>query len=54
MIEQDKDLKRAKSIAVARLQFLKKYNGTKIEEWERKDFEIYYMKNAYETYLRQK
>jgi hypothetical protein len=39
---------------VARLQFLKKYNGTKIEVWERKDFEIYYMKFAYETFLRQK
>ena len=32
---------------------VKKYNGTKIEEWERKDFEIYYMKFAYETYLRE-
>jgi hypothetical protein len=53
MNEQDKELKRNKGIAISRLQFLKKYNGTKIEEWERKDFEIYYMKSAYETYLRE-
>lgn len=53
MIEKDEAYKRAKGIVIARLQFLKKYNGTKIEEYERKDFEIYYMKNAFETYLRE-
>jgi hypothetical protein len=53
MVEKDAEVKRAKSIAVSRLQFLKTYNGTKIEEYERKDFEIYYMKFAFETYLRE-
>jgi hypothetical protein len=53
MVESDGELKRAKAIVIARLEFLKKYNGTKIEEWERKDFEIYYMKYAFETYLRE-
>lgn len=35
------------------MQFLKKFNGTRIEAHERRDFEIYYLKIAYETYLRE-
>jgi len=43
---------RERQFAIARLEFLKKYNGTRIEEPERRDYEIFYMKNAFETYLR--
>ena len=35
------------------MQYLKKYNGTRIEPHERRDFEIFYLKIAYETYLRE-
>lgn len=44
-------MKRAKQIAISRMQFLKKYNGTRVEEHERRDFEIFYLKIAYEEYL---
>lgn len=35
------------------MEFLTKFNGTKIEGYERKDFELFYLKIAYETYLRE-
>lgn len=35
------------------MEFLKKYNGTAIEPDERKDCDLYYMKLAYATYLRE-
>jgi len=55
MNEDDKDatVRRARQIAIGRLEFLKKYNGTKIEAEERKDFDLFYLKVAYETYLRE-
>ncbi|CDW74583.1 UNKNOWN [Stylonychia lemnae] len=37
----------------ARLQFLKNLNGSAIEEGERKDAEIIYMKKSYEDYIRE-
>lgn len=45
--------KRAKQIAIARLQYLKTYNGMNILAHERKDFEVFYMKIAYGEYLQQ-
>lgn len=33
------------------MKYLKKYNGTRVEEHERRDFEIFYLKIAYEEYL---
>lgn len=38
---------------IARLQFLRNLNGSSIEEGERKDAEIVYMKKAYEDYIRE-
>lgn len=35
------------------MESLRKYNGTKIEDHERKDFELFYLKIAYETYLKE-
>lgn len=52
MIETDELNKRARQVACARMEFLNKFNGTKIEEYERKDFELFYLKIAYESYLR--
>lgn len=49
--EKDDSVKRAKQIAISRMQFLKKYNGTRVEDHERRDFEIFYLKIAYEEYL---
>lgn len=34
------------------MQYLKKYNGTRVEVHERRDFELFYLKIAYEEYLR--
>ena len=34
------------------MEFLKKINGTRIEEYERKDFEIYYLKDVLVCYLK--
>jgi len=45
-------VKRARQVAIARLEFLKKYNGTAIEAEERKDCDLFYLKVAYETYLK--
>jgi hypothetical protein len=39
-------------IAIAKIEFLNSFNGSKINEFERKDAEIYYLKHAYLTYLR--
>ena len=35
----------------SRIDSLKKYNGNPINESERKDFELYYLKTAYRDYL---
>jgi len=35
------------------MKYLKKYNGMKFEAHERRDFEIFYLKICYETYLRE-
>ena len=45
--------KRGKQIAVARIEYLKTYNGMKITPHERKDSEVFYMKLAYGDYLKQ-
>ena len=44
--------KTSKATVIGRMEFLKKYNGEPIEPAERKDFELYYLKSAYEHYLR--
>jgi len=49
----DTENKRCKQIAISRIESLRKYNGTKIEEHERKDFELFYMKICYEVYLKE-
>jgi len=46
-------VKRARQIAIGRLEFLKKYNGTPVEVDQRKDSDLFYLKVAYETYLRE-
>jgi hypothetical protein len=51
--EFDEDTNKAKCIAISRLEFLKKYNGTKVTENERKDVELFYMKYVLETYIRE-
>ncbi len=43
----------ARHQTIARLQFLRNLNGSAIEEGERKDAEIIYMKKAYEDYIRE-
>jgi 3-hydroxyacyl-CoA dehydrogenase len=35
------------------MEFLKKYNGTKVTENERKDVELFYMKYILETYIKE-
>jgi len=35
------------------MEFLRKYNGTFIEEYERRDFELFYLKLSLETYLKE-
>ena len=50
--EADEARKRSKAVVIGRNEFLKKYNGGSIEPSERKDFELYYLKSAYEHYLR--
>jgi hypothetical protein len=47
------EYKRARQIAIGRIDSLKKYNGTKILPEERKDFDLFYLKVSYETYLRE-
>ena len=51
--EFEEEVNKAKCIAISKLEFLKKYNGTKITENERKDVELFYMKYALETYLKE-
>jgi hypothetical protein len=46
-------LNKAKCIAVSKMEFLKKYNGTKVTENERKDVELFYMKYILETYIKE-
>jgi len=40
-----------KLLAVGRIEFLKRYNGGEINETERRDSEIYYMKNSYQVFV---
>ena len=51
--EFEEEVNKAKCIAISKLEFLKKYNGTKISENERKDVELFYMKYTLETYLKE-
>lgn len=54
-IEDDNDNEKKKQnqyISIAKLKFLTSFNGMKVTEFERKDSEIYYMKHAYLTYLK--
>jgi len=44
----------ARQQATSRLQFLKNLNGSHIEEGERRDAELIYMKKAYEDYIRER
>lgn len=44
---------RARPQAVARLEFVKKYNGSNIEAEERKQCDMFYLKKALEIYLKQ-
>lgn len=43
----------ARQTTTARIQFLRNLNGSSIEEGERKDAEIIYMRKAYEEYIRE-
>lgn len=43
----------ARQTTTARIQFLRNLNGSAIEEGERKDAEIIYMRKAYEDYIRE-
>jgi len=38
---------------VAKLQFLSNLNGSQVEEAERRDSEMWYMKRAYEEFCRE-
>ena len=49
--DKDPDQKRARQIIASRMEFLNKINGTAFDHNERKDFELFYMKIALETYL---
>jgi len=40
-----------KLLAVGRIEFLKRYNGGVINEIERRDAELYYMKNSYQVFV---
>lgn len=40
-----------KLLAVGRIEFLKRYNGGEINEVERRDAELYYMKNSYQVFV---
>ena len=51
-LEMDEALRKSQSIVVGKMQHLKRYNGRGIENAERKDYELYYLKYAYEYYLR--
>lgn len=51
--EFEEEINKAKCIAISKMEFLKKYNGTKISENERKDVELFYMKYTLETYLKE-
>ena len=42
---------RAREIAIARVQFVWTFNGSTLEESHRRDYEIYYMKDAYRQFL---
>ena len=42
---------RARDIGIARCQFLNRFNGTWLDEAERKDCEIYYMKLTFKEFL---
>ena len=50
--EAEEAKKKSKATVIGRIEFLKKYNGGFIEPAERKDFELYYLKSAYEHYIR--
>lgn len=50
--EIDDALRRSKAIIVGKMKHLKKHNGGSLEASERKDYELYYLKYAYEYYLR--
>lgn len=41
-----------RQVTIAKMQFLKNLNGSAVEEHERKDSEILYLKRAYEEFLR--
>lgn len=45
--------KRVRPVAIARLEFVKKYNGSTIEAEERKECDMFYLKIAFETYLKE-
>lgn len=42
---------RAREIAIARVQFVWTFNGSTLEETVRRDYEIFYMKDAYRLFL---
>ena len=42
---------RARDIGIARCQFLNRFNGTWLDEGERKDCEIFYMKISFKEFL---
>ena len=42
-----------RAVAVGRMEFLRKYNGTAVLESDRKNYELYYLKTSFEQYLRE-
>lgn len=51
--DQDEEVNKSKCFAISKLEFLKMYNGTKVSESERKDVELFYLKNVLETYIKE-
>ncbi len=50
--EESEARTRVRYIAIARLEFLKKYNGSHVEQKDRKNAEVFYLKTVLYTYLR--
>jgi len=42
---------KAREIAIARVQFVSVLNGSSIEDHNRRDYEIFYLKDAYRQFL---
>lgn len=50
-MEKELGSERAREIAIARVQFVWTFNGSTLDDSHRRDYEIYYMKDAYRQLL---